>query len=88
MADCIHYCYWYTVWDAKTDELVAAGTSEMCARKLGYATSESFTSEAGRVLKGKKVSGKYTFMRERISRSEVDSLPPIKRSVGRTLCTL
>ena len=26
---------WYTVWDAKTGDLLASGTSEMCARRLG-----------------------------------------------------
>lgn len=26
-----HHVMWYTVWDAKTGELVAAGTSAMCA---------------------------------------------------------
>lgn len=33
-----HHVMWYTVWDAKTGELVAAGTSAMCAAKLGYKT--------------------------------------------------
>ena len=34
-----HHVMWYTVWDAKTGELVAAGASAMCAAKLGYKNS-------------------------------------------------
>lgn len=37
-----HHVMWYTVWDAKTGELVAAGTSAMCAAKLGYKNAVSF----------------------------------------------
>ena len=33
---------WYTVWDAKTGDLLASGTSEMCARRLGYKSANSF----------------------------------------------
>ena len=31
-----HHIMWYTVYDAKTGDLIASGTSEMCARRLGY----------------------------------------------------
>lgn len=27
MADFYNYCNWYTVWDAKTGDLIASGTS-------------------------------------------------------------
>lgn len=48
MADYIHYVTWYTVYSAKTGEVVAAGTSAMCAAKLGYKTANSFVSSVGR----------------------------------------
>ena len=32
MPDNIHHCVWYTVYDAKTGDLLASGTSEMCAK--------------------------------------------------------
>ena len=44
MADYIHNVMWYTVWDAKTGDLVASGTAAMCARRLGYSSSGSFAS--------------------------------------------
>ena len=36
MPDTVHHVMWYTVYDAKTGDLIASGTSEMCARRLGY----------------------------------------------------
>ena len=39
-----HNVMWYTVWDAKTGDLVASGTAAMCARRLGYSSSGSFAS--------------------------------------------
>lgn len=87
MADFYNYCFWYTVWDARTGEVVAAGTSEMCAKKLGYASANSFASVAGHSLSGRNVSQKYNFDREYIDRSEVDSLPPIQHHPRRNdLC--
>ena len=47
MADYIHYITWYTVYSAKTGEVMAAGTSAMCAAKLGYKTANSFASSVG-----------------------------------------
>ena len=72
---------WYTVWDAKTGELVASGTSELCARRLGYKSANSFASAVGHGIngRGRHKCEKYTFARERIDRSEVDSLPPVRR---------
>ena len=29
------YCNWYTVYSAKTDEIVASGTSDMVIRQMG-----------------------------------------------------
>lgn len=88
MADYIHYCMWYTVWNAKTGEAVAAGTAEMCARKLGYSSANSFASSVNHSLTGGRVSHKYNFCREYIDRREVDSLPPMRRRPrGKDHCT-
>ena len=78
MSDTVHHVMWYTVYDAKTDELVAAGTAAMCAAKLGYANANSFASAVSHRLSGKHPACKYTFARECIKRSEVDSLPQVQ----------
>lgn len=71
---------WYTVWDAKTGDLLASGTSELCARRLGYKNANSFASAVGHGINGRwrHKCKKYTFVRERIDRREVDSLPPVR----------
>lgn len=79
MADYIHYVTWYTVYSAKTGEVVAAGTSAMCAAKLGYKTANSFVSSVGHRRHGKKRPYKYIFEQERIDRAEIDCLPPLRR---------
>lgn len=70
---------WYTVWDAKTGDLLASGTSEMCARRLGYKSANSFASASSHSRNGRRRARKYIFEKERIRRDEVDSLPPIRR---------
>jgi hypothetical protein len=79
MADYIHYVTWYTVYSAKTGEVVAAGTSAMCAAKLGYNTANSFASVVGHRRYEKRRPYKYIFEQERIDRAEVDCLPPLRR---------
>jgi len=76
-----HTCMWYTVWDAKTGDLLASGTSDLCARRLGYKNANSFASAVGHGIngRGRHTCKKYTFVRERIDRREVDSLPPVRR---------
>lgn len=44
---------WYTVWDAKTGDLLASGTSELCARRLGYKNANSFASAVGHGINGR-----------------------------------
>lgn len=44
MADTHNYCNWYTIYSAKTDEIVASGTSDMVIRQMGYASRNSFFS--------------------------------------------
>lgn len=75
MSDYIHNVMWYTVWDAKTGDLVASGTAAMCARRLGYSSSGCFASVVSHWLHDGSRHVKYTIRRERIPRSEVDSLP-------------
>lgn len=75
MSDYIHNVMWYTVWDAKTGDLVASGTAAMCARRLGYSSSGSFASAVSHWLRDGRQHVKYTIQREYIPRSEVDSLP-------------
>nr|DAQ32122.1 MAG TPA: hypothetical protein [Caudoviricetes sp.] len=79
MADYINYITWYTVYSAKTGEVVAAGTSAMCAAKLGYKTANSFVSSVGHRRHEKRRPYKYIFEQERIDRAEVDCLPPLRR---------
>lgn len=69
---------WYTVYDAKTGDLIASGTSEMCARRLGYKSANSFASACSHSRSGRHPARKYTFARERIERGEVDSLSPVR----------
>ena len=62
-------------WDAKSGDLLASGTAAMCARRLGYASANSFASAVSHWLKDGSQHVKYTIQREYIPRSEVDNLP-------------
>lgn len=79
MPDTVRHVMWYTVYDAKTGDLIANGTSEMCARRLGYKSANSFASASSHGRSGRHPARKYIFEKERIRRDEVDSLPPIRR---------
>lgn len=79
MPDTVHHVMWYTVYDAKTGSLLASGTSDMCARRLGYKSANSFASSVYHCRKKKRKPHKYSFFQEVIKRDEVDSLPPIRR---------
>lgn len=46
--------------------------------RLGYKSANSFASAVSHGLSGSHRTYKYTFARERIDRSEVDSLPPVR----------
>lgn len=76
MADYYHYVMWYTVYDAKNGNLLASGTSDMCARRLGYKSANSFASSVYHCRKKKRKPHKYSFFQEVIKRDELDSLPP------------
>lgn len=75
MPDLVNNAFWYTVWDAKTGDLLASGTAAMCARRLGYASANSFAASVCHWLKDGRQHVKYIYQRELIPRSEVDSLP-------------
>lgn len=79
MPDTVHHVMWYTVYDAKTGNLLASGTSDMCARQLGYKSANSFASSVYHCRKKKRKPHKYSFFQEVIKRDEVDSLPQIRR---------
>lgn len=67
--------------EASDDIVVRAGYSaranvwEMCARRLGYASANSFAASVCHWLKDGRQHVKYICQRELIPRSEVDSLP-------------
>lgn len=75
MPDLVNNAFWYTVWDAKSGDLLASGTAAMCARRLGYASANSFAASVCHWLKDGRQHVKYICQRELIPRSEVDSLP-------------
>lgn len=75
MADFVNNVPWYTVWDAKSGDLLASGTAAMCARRLGYASANSFAASVCHWFKDGRQHVKYICQRELIPRSEVDSLP-------------
>lgn len=83
MPDTVHHVMWYTVYDAKIGDLIASGTSEMCARRLGYKSANSFASASCHGRSGRRTARKYIFEKENIRRDEVDSLPPIRRKKRR-----
>lgn len=86
MPDTVHHVMWYTVWDAKTGDLVASGTAAMCARRLWYSSSGSFASAVSHWLHDGSRHVKYTIRRERIPRSEVDSLPQRRKRKKEAAC--
>lgn len=84
MPDTVHHVMWYTVYDAKTGDLIASGTSEMCARRLGYKSAAAFTTHYAHTQTRKpKKPYKYIMRRERIRRCEAELPPPRTRGKGR-----
>lgn len=78
--------------EASDDIVVRAGYSaranvwEMCARRLGYSSSGSFASAVSHWLHEGSRHVKYTIRRERIPRSEVDSLPQRRKRKKEAAC--
>lgn len=90
MADFYKHCYWYTVWDAKTGDLIASGTSAMVARRLGYKSAAAFTAHYAHTQTRKpKKPHKYIMQREYIQRREAELPLPHGRGKGRKkVCAL
>ena len=68
---------WYTIWLRKTGELVASGTGTECARRLGYASRNSFYSVLSHHRKGaggQKPLRKYDFLVEELTAEELAQL--------------
>lgn len=61
MYDTVHHVMWYTVYGAKTGDLIASGTSKMCARRLGYKSANSFASASSHGRSGRHPAHKYIF---------------------------
>lgn len=59
---------WYTVYDARTDQIVACGTADMVCRQLGFANRNCFFSAIGHANKRNSPNRKYIFVVEPISR--------------------
>lgn len=54
---------WYTVYLRKTDEIVAFGTAEECARQLGFSGISSFKSCVSKSMDEKNTKYKrYEFI--------------------------
>lgn len=62
-----------------------ANVWEMCARRLGYKSVNSFASACSHSRSGKHPAHKYIFEKEYIRRDEVDSLPPVRRKRKKSL---
>ena len=68
---------WYTIWLRKTGELVASGTGTECAKRLGYASRNSFYSVLSHHRKGaggQKPLRKYDFLVEELTAEELAQL--------------
>ncbi len=90
MADFYKHCNWYTVWDAKTGDLIASGTSAMVARRLGYKSTAAFTTHYAHTQTQKpKKPYKYIMRRELVERREAELPPPRTRGKARKkVCAL
>lgn len=42
MPDTFYHVMWCTVYDDKTDEIIASGTADMIVQQMGYASRNSF----------------------------------------------
>lgn len=84
MPDYVNNVPWYTVWDAKSGDLLASGTSEMCARRLGYKSTAAFTTHYAHTQTRKpKKPYKYIMRRELVERREAELPQPRTRGKGR-----
>ena len=59
---------WYTVYDRKTDDILAYGTIGYCQRKLGFKTKASFLSTLTHCKDGR--CHKYDYLVEELPTGE------------------
>lgn len=73
MADKHNYCNWYTIYSAKTDEIVASGTSDMVIKQMGYASRNSFFSAVCHAKYRKNnPRRRYIYHVEQITREDIE----------------
>lgn len=58
---------WYTVYEASTEEVIASGTSQQCAKALGM-TMGVFYSTVSHAQAG--INSKYTFYVEKLKKED------------------
>ena len=73
MPDTVHHVMWYTVYDDKTDEIIASGTADMIVQQMGYASRNSFFSAVCHA-KHKKDNPRrrYIYHVEKIPREDIN----------------
>ena len=59
---------WYTVYNAKTDEIVACGTADMIVRQMGYVNKNSLYSAVTHSKTRKGPLPRYFYHVQRIRR--------------------
>ena len=66
-------CSWYTVYSAKTDEIIASGTADMIVQQMGYASRNSFFRlSAMPSTKKDNPRRRYIYHAEKIPREDIN----------------
>lgn len=66
-------CNWYTVYLAKTDEIIASGTADMIVQQMGYASRNSFFSAVCHArYKKNNPRRRYIYHVERVLRDDIE----------------
>ena len=73
MPDTVHHVMWYTVYDDKTDEIIASGTADMIVQQMGYASRNSFFRLAATPsTKKDNPRRRYIYHVEKIPREDIN----------------
>lgn len=75
---------WYTVYNAKTDEIVACGTADMIVRQMGYVNKNSLYSAVTHSKTRKGPPRLYIYHVQKVRREELP-LRSGQRSTGKRL---
>ena len=70
---------YYTVYLCKTDEVIAQGTAEECAKQMGFSQANSFFSSLVKHKNGK--AHKYIFVSDADELEEVPGRAELKRQI-------